>query len=143
MLTNSWRWNKKLKEIKKKDTLGKLVSGKSITETEVAEKGEQHVENQGRHQQPKRNWAHQHILRNDSDLVSPPKPGTSYILIEDSFDFTDADTCSKENARDIIRLRLQTSLFVLLYFFFWPLCCLSLDLRILIIHLVSSISSDL
>ena len=34
------------------------------------------------------------------------------------------------------------SLFVLLYFFFWPLCCLSLfDLRILMIPLVSSNSS--
>jgi len=29
------------------------------------------------------------------------------------------------------------SLFVLLYFFFWPLCCLSFDLRILITPLVS------
>ena len=33
------------------------------------------------------------------------------------------------------------SLFVLLYFFFWPLCCLSFDLRILITPLVSSSSS--
>ena len=33
------------------------------------------------------------------------------------------------------------SLFVLLSFFFWPLCCLSFDLRILITHLVSSNSS--
>ena len=30
------------------------------------------------------------------------------------------------------------SLFVLLYFFFWPLCCLSFDLRILITPLVTS-----
>ena len=33
------------------------------------------------------------------------------------------------------------SIFVLLYFFFWPLCCLSFDLRILTISLVSSNSS--
>ena len=33
------------------------------------------------------------------------------------------------------------SLFVLLSFFFWPLCCLSFDLRILITPLVSSNSS--
>jgi hypothetical protein len=33
-------------------------------------------------------------------------------------------------------------LFVLLYFFFWPLCCLFFfDIRILITHLVSSNSS--
>ena len=35
------------------------------------------------------------------------------------------------------------SLYVLLYFFFWPLCCLSFDLRILITPLVSSNSSCL
>ena len=36
------------------------------------------------------------------------------------------------------------SLFVLLYFFFWPLCCLSFfDLRILITPLVSSNSSSI
>ena len=35
------------------------------------------------------------------------------------------------------------SLFVLWYFFFWPLCCLSFDIRILITHLVSSNSSCL
>jgi hypothetical protein len=29
------------------------------------------------------------------------------------------------------------SLFVLLYFFFWPLCCLFFDIRILIVPLVS------
>ena len=34
------------------------------------------------------------------------------------------------------------SLFVLLYFFFWPLCCLFLDIRILIAPLVSSNSSS-
>ena len=33
------------------------------------------------------------------------------------------------------------SLFVLLYFFFWPLCCLFFDIRILITLLVSSNSS--
>ena len=33
------------------------------------------------------------------------------------------------------------SLFVLLYFFFWPLCCLFFDIRILIAPLVSSNSS--
>ena len=33
------------------------------------------------------------------------------------------------------------SLFVLLYFFFWPLCCLSYDIQILIAPLVSSNSS--
>ena len=33
------------------------------------------------------------------------------------------------------------SLFVLMSFFVWPLCCLSLDLRILMTHLVSSNSS--
>ena len=33
------------------------------------------------------------------------------------------------------------SLFVLLYFFFWPLCCLFFELRILIIPLVSSNST--
>ena len=33
------------------------------------------------------------------------------------------------------------SLFVLLYFFFWPLCCLFFDLHILITPLVSSNSS--
>ena len=35
------------------------------------------------------------------------------------------------------------SLFVLFYFFFWPLCCLSFDLRILITPLVSTNSSFL
>jgi hypothetical protein len=36
------------------------------------------------------------------------------------------------------------SLFVLLFFFFWPLCCLSFfDLQILIIHLVSWNSSSI
>ena len=35
------------------------------------------------------------------------------------------------------------SLFVLWYFFFWPLYCLSFDIRILITHLVSSNSSCL
>ena len=35
------------------------------------------------------------------------------------------------------------SLFVLLYFFFWPLCCLFFDLRILIAPLVSSNSSHM
>ena len=44
--------------------------------------------------------------RKHSDLVLPPKPGPSYILIEDLFEFTDADTYSEENSRDIIRLRL-------------------------------------
>ena len=34
------------------------------------------------------------------------------------------------------------SLYVLLSFFFWPLCCLSFDLRILITPLVSSNSSS-
>ena len=35
------------------------------------------------------------------------------------------------------------SLFVLLYFFFWPLCCLFFfDIRILVAHLVSSNSSS-
>ena len=34
------------------------------------------------------------------------------------------------------------SLYVLLYFFFWPLCCLSFDLRILITPLVFSNSSS-
>ena len=33
------------------------------------------------------------------------------------------------------------SLFFLMYFFFWPLCCLSFDIRILINPLVSSNSS--
>jgi hypothetical protein len=33
------------------------------------------------------------------------------------------------------------SLFVLLYFFFWPLCCLFFDVQILIIPLISSNSS--
>jgi hypothetical protein len=33
------------------------------------------------------------------------------------------------------------SLFVLLYFFFWPLCCLFFDIRILITPLISSNSS--
>jgi hypothetical protein len=33
------------------------------------------------------------------------------------------------------------SLFVLLYFFFWPLCCLFFNIWILIIPLVSSNSS--
>jgi hypothetical protein len=33
------------------------------------------------------------------------------------------------------------SLFVLLYFFFWPLCCLSFDLQILITPLVSTNTS--
>ena len=35
------------------------------------------------------------------------------------------------------------SLFVLLYFFFWPLCCLAFELRILITPLVFSSSSSL
>jgi hypothetical protein len=35
------------------------------------------------------------------------------------------------------------SLFVLLYFFFWPLCCLFFDIRILITPLVSSNSSSI
>jgi hypothetical protein len=34
------------------------------------------------------------------------------------------------------------SLFVLLYFFFWPLCCLFFDIRFLIAPLVSSNSSS-
>jgi hypothetical protein len=34
------------------------------------------------------------------------------------------------------------SLFVLLYFFFWPLCCLFFYLRILITHMVFSNSSS-
>ena len=34
-----------------------------------------------------------------------------------------------------------SSLFVLLYFFFWSLCCLFFDIQILITHLVSSNSS--
>ena len=42
----------------------------------------------------------------------------------------------------IFRFRFCRSLFVLLYFFFWPLCCLYfLDIRILIATLVSSNSS--
>jgi hypothetical protein len=41
-----------------------------------------------------------------------------------------------------ITCMLCRSLFVLLYFFFWPLCCLSfLDIRIMITPLVSSNSS--
>ena len=36
---------------------------------------------------------------------------------------------------------VESSLFVLLYFFFWPLCCLFFDIHILIAPLVSSNSS--
>ena len=38
-------------------------------------------------------------------------------------------------------LMFYISLFVLLYFFFWPLCCLFFDIRILTTPLVSSNSS--
>jgi len=42
----------------------------------------------------------------------------------------------------LILMSPDISLFVLLFFFFWPLCCLSVfDLRILITPLVSSNSS--
>ena len=42
----------------------------------------------------------------------------------------------------VLCVMFYRSLFVLLSFFFWPLCCLSFfDLRILITHLVSSNSS--
>jgi hypothetical protein len=41
----------------------------------------------------------------------------------------------------VFRVVLCRSLFVILSFFFWPLCCLSFDLRILLTSLVSSNSS--
>ena len=42
---------------------------------------------------------------------------------------------------DLFMCMSGRSLFVLLYFFFWPLCCLSFDIWIMITHLASSSSS--
>ncbi|CAG2196037.1 unnamed protein product [Mytilus edulis] len=103
---------------KERKTLGKIVSGMPITESEVAEKVKQHVENQGKNKpsnqsckktgkQNKKNTSTSassltsgpsHTKLGPSNITNKPgpshkspKPGPSRIYIDDSMDFSDTD----------------------------------------------------
>ncbi|XP_063401995.1 uncharacterized protein LOC134686219 [Mytilus trossulus] len=103
---------------KERKTLGKIVSGMPITESEVTEKVKQHVENQGKNKpsnqsckktgkQNKKNTSTSassltsgpsHTKPGPSNISNKPgtshkspKPGPSHIYIDDSMDFSDTD----------------------------------------------------
>ena len=98
---------------KARNTIGKVVSGRPITESHVAEKVVEHIENQGKKQSNVRDKnkgkakdSKQKKLKcttsskvktppsnskQKSSATSSPKPGPSHIYIDDSLDFSDTD----------------------------------------------------
>ncbi|CAG2252970.1 unnamed protein product [Mytilus edulis] len=115
---NKLKKNKSENDKKERKTLGKIVSGMPITESEVAEKVKQHVENQGKNKpsnqsckktgkQNKKNTSTSassltsgpshtkpgpsHISNKPGPSHTSPKPGPSHIYIDDSMDFSDTE----------------------------------------------------
>lgn len=92
--------SEKEKGKKQRNTLGRVVSGKSITEIDVAEKVKAHVEKQGKCQPKTKKVTPPNTSnkkgKQTSKTKSKSKPGCSFIYIEDSMDFEDTDTDDEE-----------------------------------------------